>query len=140
MLTSSTIEDYIRDYRPVWAFELPKEFFPKEILIAEEHPFFRLAYSQSSYDTRDFMSYAEMNPNRDWGERLPLAVGLSLIDNEAKARKNLKLPMFRQYKGIIALTLQAADGVAKQTGAHRSHYTWWRTQSFQMSNLQMCSL
>jgi hypothetical protein len=71
---------------------------------------------------------------------LPLAVGLSLIEGEAKARRNLKLPMFRQYQGIIALTLNPTDGVVRQTGAHRSHYTWWRTQTFQMSNLKMLAL
>ena len=68
------------------------------------------------------------------------AVGLSLIDNEAKARRNLKLPMFRQYKGIITLMLNPSDGVVKQTGVHRSHYTWWRTQQFQMSNLKMLQI
>ena len=63
-----------------------------------------------------------------------------LTDNEAKARKNFKLPMFRQFKGIIALTLNPTDGVVKQTGVHLSHYTWWRTKSFQMSNLTMLQL
>jgi hypothetical protein len=69
-----------------------------------------------------------------------LAVGLSLIDNEAKARRNLKLPMFRHYKGIIALMLNPTDGVVRQTGVHRSHYTWWRTRQFQMSNLKMLQI
>lgn len=68
---------------------------------------------------------------------LPLALGLSLIDNENKAGKNLKLPLFRRYKGVVALTLNPYDGVVKQTGVHHSHYTWWRTTAFQMSNLKM---
>lgn len=79
-------------------------------------------------------------PQRNWGSQLPLAVGLSLIDNEQKARRNLKLPMFRQYRGIIALVLNPTDGMVRQTGAHRSHYTWWRTQKFQMSNLTMLKI
>jgi len=54
--------------------------------------------------------------------------------------ENLKLPMFKQFKGIIALTLNPTDGVVKQTGIHRSHYTWWRTKSFNMSNLKMLQL
>ncbi len=57
-----------------------------------------------------------------------------------KARRNLKLPMFRQYRGIIALVLNPTDGVVRQTGAHRSHYTWWRTRQFQMSNLTMLKI
>ena len=86
------------------------------------------------------MSYAEADPQRNWGQMLPLAVGLSLIESEAKARRSLKLPMFRQYQGIISLTLNPTDGVVKQTGVHRSHYTGWRTTSFQMSNLNMLAL
>lgn len=69
-----------------------------------------------------------------------MAVGLSIIDNETKARKNLKLPLFRHFRGIIALTLNPVDGVVKQTGVHLSHYTWWRTKAFQMSNLTMLQL
>ena len=68
------------------------------------------------------------------------AVGLSVMDNEKKVRKNLKLPMFKQFKGIIALILNPTDGVVKQTGMHRSHYTWWRTSTFQMSNLKMLQI
>ena len=113
---------------------------PDDILVADEHLFFRLALQTTTYSPEDFKSYAETNPNRDWGEQLPLAVGLSLIDNEMKARKNLKLPFFRQFKGIIALTLQPTDGVVKQTGVHRSHYTWWRTTSFQTTNLKMLAI
>ncbi len=48
--------------------------------------------------------------------------------------------MFKQFKGVIALILNPADGVVKQTGVHRSHYTWWRTKTFQMSNLKMLQI
>ena len=113
---------------------------PEDVLVAEAHPFFRLAQKADAYTADDFKSYAEADPQRQWGQMLPLAVGLSLIEGEAKARRSLKLPMFRRYQGIIALTLQPADGVEKQTGAHRSHYTWWRTTAFQMSNLNMLAI
>jgi hypothetical protein len=113
---------------------------PEEVMVPTRHPFFRLAKQAQTCDKNDFRSYAETDPQRNWGEMMPLAVGLSLIDNESKARKNLKLPMFRQYKGIIALTLNPTDGVVRQTGIHRSHYTWWRTASFNMSNLKMLQI
>lgn len=119
---------------------MPEGCPPDEIMVPTEHQFFRLAIKANSFNEDDFKSYAESNPQKDWGDRLPLAVGLSLIDNETKARKNLKLPMFRQFKGIIALTLNPTDGVVKQTGVHLSHFTWWRTKSFQMSNLTMLQL
>lgn len=105
MLTPCKISYYRDTYKPEWAMAMPDGCPPDEVLVDTDHPFFRLARRSDGYDEADFMSYAEADPNRNWGQMLPLAVGLSLIESEAKARKNLKLPMFRQYRGIIALTL-----------------------------------
>lgn len=140
MLTPYYIENYLKEYKPAWTCAMPEGCPPQEVLVPTAHPFFRMAKNIAIYDEDDFRSYAEKDPQRNWGELLPLAVGLSLIDKEAKAIKNLKLPMFRQYHGVIALMLNPSDGVVKQTGAHRSHYTWWRTTSFNMSNLQMLQI
>ena len=140
MLTQYKINAYCDEFKPAWACEMPDGCPPEDVLVPSEHPFYRLAIQAGSYTEDDFKSYAEADSQRNWGERLPLAVGLSLIDNEVKARKNLKLPMFRQFKGIIALALNPTDGVVKQTGVHLSHYTWWRTKSFQMSNLKMLQI
>ena len=140
MLTPHKINAYCVEYKPEWVCEMPAGCPPEDVLVPSKHPFFRLANQANTYTADDFKSYAEADPQRNWGERLPLAVGLSLIDNEVKARKNLKLPMFRQFKGVIALTLYPTDGVVKQTGVHLSHYTWWRTKTFQMSNLTMPQL
>lgn len=140
MLTPYKINAYCKEFKPEWACQMPVGCPPEDVFVPSEHPFFRLASMIDSYTADDFKSYAETDPQRNWGEKLPLAVGLSLIDNEAKARKDLKLPMFRQFKGIIALTLNPDDGVVKQTGVHLSHYTWWRTKSFRMSNLTMLQL
>lgn len=137
MLRPYTIDQYISKYKPKWYCKMPNGCPPKDVLLPISHQFYRLSKDSMTYDVDDFKSYAESDPQKNWGERLPLAIGLSLIDDEAKARKNLKLPMFRQYKGIISLTLNPADGVVKQTGVHKSHYTWWRTTAFNMSNLQM---
>lgn len=137
MLNPSTINAYLKDYKITWAIDMPQDCPPNDIMVPFEHPFFRLATSSNAVSADDFLSYAELNPGRDWGAQLPLAVGLSLIDNEAKARRNLKLPMFRRQKGIIALCLCPTDGVVKQTGAHISHYTWWRTTNFDINNANL---
>lgn len=137
MLMPYKISMYHKEFKPDWACEMPAGCPPEDVLVPSEHPFYRMASQANAYTAEDFKSYAEADPQRNWGERLPLALGLSLIDSESKARKNLKLPMFRQFKGIIVLTLNPTDGVVKQTGVHLSHYTWWRTKSFQMSNLTM---
>lgn len=111
MLTPYKINAYCEELKPEWTCEMPTGCLPEDVLVPSEHPFFRLAIQKDSYTAEDFKSYAEADPQRNWGEKLPLAVGLSLIDNVSKARKNLKLPMFRQFKGIIALTLNPSDGV-----------------------------
>lgn len=140
MLKPYVLTEYKREYKPIWTCEMPEGCPPNDIEVAFQHSFFRLAHNADTYSENDFLSYAELYPQRPWGSMLPLAVGLSILDNEAKARKNLKLPMFRNYQGIISLELNPQDGVVKQTGVHRSHYTWWRTKSFQTSKLEMLTI
>ncbi len=140
MLLAYDIKDYYNEYNPHWACEMPECCPPSDVMVPDNHPFYRLAKLADAYDASDFISYAEMSPHRSWGELLPLAVGLSIIEGEQKARRTLKLPFFRKYKGIISIVLHPADGVVKQTGLHHSHYTWWRTTAFQMSNLKMLAL
>lgn len=137
MLKPYNITDYYKEYHPRWTCEMPSGCPPENILVPFQHPFYRLTRQADQYDGEDFESYAENDPLRNWGEKPPFAIGLSLIDNEQKAIKNLKLPMFRNFKGIVSLLLNPTDGVVKQTGAHRSHFTWWRTTTFNLSNLKM---
>jgi hypothetical protein len=140
MLSPLKITDYKKQYAPEWVCAMPDGCPPDDIDVPFNHTFYRLAKYANTYSSDDFISYAEKDASRNWGDLLPLAVGLSVISDENKARKNLKLPMFKQFKGIITLTLNPTDGVVKQTGIHRSHYTWWRTKSFNMSNLKMLQL
>ena len=123
----------------MWACDMPENCPPEDIMVPHDHKFFRYALSDKKISADDFKSYAEQNPQKAWGDMLPLAVGLSVIDSLQKAKRNLKLPMFRRYSGIIELQLVAADGVVKQTGAHLSHYTWWRTIHFRISDLKIYS-
>lgn len=140
MLTTQTINDYMRDYNPTWTFSIDTKYLPEIVLVPTEHQFFRLAKHSDTYSEEDFKSYNDLYPDKVWGDKLPLAVGLSIINDEKKARKNLKLPMFKQFRGIISLMLNAEDGVVKQTGVHNSHYTWWRTTKFNINNLKMMQL
>lgn len=140
MLVEKKIDDYIKEYGVCWSCPMPKGCPPQDILVATGHPFYRMSLSPTTYCDEDFKSYAELNPDKDWGEMLPLAVGLSLIDNETKAKRNLKLPTFKRFNGIIALILNPTDGVLKQTGVHVSHYTWWKTTKFDSVNLKMIEI
>lgn len=140
MLVAKKIQDYLKENRVTWACNMPEGCPPEDILVPSDHMFYRYALNKDSYSADDFMSYAESNPKKDWGEMLPLAVGLSVLADAQRAKQNMKLPMLRKFNGIIALSLNPIDGVVKQTGAHKTHYTWWRTTSFNMSNLNMLEL
>lgn len=87
MLTPYKIDAYCQEFKPNWVGNMPAGCPPEDVLVSSQHPFFRLSSQPDYYTADDFKSYAEADPQRNWGERLPLAVGLSLIDNEAKARK-----------------------------------------------------
>ena len=93
MLTPYKIADYRKEYQPEWTCTMPDGCPPDDVLVPSEHPFFRLAKQADTYSEADFQSYAEADPQRHWGEQLPLAVGLSLIDNEQKARRRSALPL-----------------------------------------------
>lgn len=93
MLTPYKIADYCKEYLPEWTCAMPDGCPPDDVLVPSEHPFFRLAKQADAYSEADFKTYAEVCPERHWGEQLPLAVGLSLIDSEAKARRRSALPL-----------------------------------------------
>ncbi len=140
MLTPYSITQYIREYNPEWTFCIDTNYLPDDVLLPEQHQFFRLSKNAESCSEEDFMTNIDLYPEKVWGEKLPLAAGLSIINEEKKARKNLKLPVFKQYGGIISLELNSEDGVVKQTGVHNSHYTWWRTKKFDISIVKMVKL
>lgn len=137
MLVQKKIDDYIKEYNPTWCVDMPDKCPPEDIEVPFSHLFYRMAINEHKIVEDDWKTYSEISPNKDWGAQLPLAKGLSLINNEKKAKKMLKLPSFN---GIIEVTLEPQDGVVKHTGVHRSHYTWWRTVSFDKENVKMLQL
>lgn len=60
MLNPYKITDYISKYKPEWTCDMPEGCPPEDILVAEAHPFFRLARKTDTYTADDFKSYAEL--------------------------------------------------------------------------------
>lgn len=77
MLTPYKIKDYCKEFNPTWAVQMPDGCPPEDIFVPSEHPFYRLAKQTDTYNAEDFKSYSEVDPAKNWGEQLPLAVGLS---------------------------------------------------------------
>ena len=138
MLAKTSLTEYLKLYTVQWKNVMPEGCPPSDILIPQEHLFYRYMLQSDKCTDEDFKTYRQLNPAKDWGDLLPLASGLSVIDDFSKARRNLKLPMLRnKFKGIGELMLNPEDGVVKQTGAHLSHYTWWQTTSFDINNVKI---
>lgn len=79
---------YREEFKPDWSCEMLAGCPPEDVLVPNEHLFYRMASQATTYTAEDFKSYADTDPQRDWDEKLPLAMGLSLIDSESKAKLN----------------------------------------------------
>ena len=54
------------------------------------------------------------------------------------ATRRLKLPKFRSAN-VVEITLQPKDGVIKKTFSD-SHYSWWRSTDFEVSQAKTIEL
>lgn len=79
---------YREEFKPDWSCEMLAGCPPEDVLVPNEHLFYRMASQATTYTAEDFKSYADTDPQHDRGEKLPLTLGLSLIDSESKAKLN----------------------------------------------------
>ena len=79
MLTPYKIEDYCKEFSPQWVCQMPEGCPPDDILVASEHPFYRLAQQAAVYDVTDFLSYSEIDPSRNWGSLFHLSLILLMV-------------------------------------------------------------
>ena len=49
MLKQCKINDYVRHYTPQWSCQMPEGCPPEDVLVAEDHSFFRLAHQSMTY-------------------------------------------------------------------------------------------
>lgn len=130
MLIDSTLSSYLDDNQVTWAPEMPDGVPPEVIQVPKEHPLFRLT-KENKLSEDDLITYHELDPNKDWGDKFVNSFGVSLFDDLTKVDKLLKIPSLRKSKGISKLVLNPLDGVVNQTG-RKHHYTWWKTTYFDM--------
>lgn len=63
---------------------------------------------------------------------------ISVFSDLEDAIKRLKLPKFR-YANVTKVNLTPQDGVIKKTFSS-SHYSWWRSTAFNISQANIISL
>ena len=136
MLKKSTLSDYQNEVQAVWVPEMPEGVPPQEICIPHEHPFYRLVKNIPATE-EDFVTYHEMAPNRDWGNNYVCSFALSMFDDLDKAKRLKKIPSLKDSKAIVRIVLNPEDGVVKQTSKNTFHYSWWRTNSFDINSAEI---
>ena len=112
-----------------WYEELP-ELCPPVDAIPCNGRFYRIANGNPASD-RDFFSQRKLQPNKVFkglGVDECIARAVSLFSDLDDACRRLKLPKFR-HANIVEVELTPKDGVMKKTFSD-SHYSWWRSKSF----------
>lgn len=102
--------------------------------------YYRIAKGNPATDS-DFFSQRELQPNKIFtglGVDECVARSVSLFSEVNDAARRLKLPKFRSAN-IAVVTLQPKDGVMKKTFSD-SHYSWWRSTDFDVSQAKMLNL
>jgi hypothetical protein len=114
-----------------WFEDLPDKCPPDDAINPDGRTFYRLTNSDIPSD-KDFLSLRELCPSckfRDVSECI--ARSLSIWEDVEKCLNLLKLPRHKDKK-VLTLKLEATDGLILQT-FKKSHYSWWRTKSFDFS-------
>lgn len=139
MIQEIKLSKYIEEYGENWADELPENCPPEEVCISQGCTFYRYIANDSEIEERDWLNHIKRYPKIHFeGEKKIMAAGLSLQDDIDNARNNLLLPLIRKnYKGLASINLLPVDGVLKQTTNDVHHYTWWRTNSCDLTKAQI---
>ena len=136
MLKPFKISEYKSKFSINWKLTMPNGCPPEDIEVPDEHKFVRLTHDINGTLTEDdLLTYSELYPDKDWGDKKFQSLGLSVNSTVEAAKRLLKLPYIRNnnLQGAAELCLVPTDGVVKQTGK-KTHYTWWQTTSYVISN------
>lgn len=122
-----------------WFETLPEQCPPSDASKCTGN-FYRIAQGDP-VTSADFFSQRKLQPDKIFtgaGIDECIARAISLFSDINDAKKRLKLPKFRDAN-IALVTLQQEDGMMKKTfGA--SHYSWWRTCTFNVSQAKVIQL
>ncbi|MBO4827732.1 MAG: hypothetical protein J5506_10970 [Prevotella sp.] len=102
--------------------------------------FYRIAKGNPAKDV-DFFSQRKMQPNKvftNLGIDECIARSISLFSEVNDAVRRLRLPKFRNAK-VAEVVLQPKDGMMKKTFSD-SHYSWWRSTAFDVSQAKTVEL
>ena len=102
--------------------------------------YYRVSFGNPA-ESRDFFSQKRLAPNKQFkGEGIDECIvrAVSIFAELNDAKNLLKLPKFKNAH-IAELKFKEQDGKMKKT-FKKSHYSWWRSKSFNVNNTQIIEL
>lgn len=140
MYTPTKLTEYLDKYDVSWAKTLPENTPPEDIVVAyNKEPLFRLIQKEEIMTENDLKTHSELYPNRNFGNNLWKASGLSSLCTLEDARSMAKLPYLKHLHGIAEITMSPEYGVMLKTPSNNcaNHYTWWHTTLFDLNNAEI---
>ena len=122
-----------------WYEQLPPQCPPLDAVPCVG-TYYRIAKGNPATDN-DFFSQRKLQPSKVFsglGVDECIARSISLFSEVNDATRRLKLPKFRSAN-VVEITLQPKDGVIKKTFSD-SHYSWWRSTDFEVSQAKTIEL
>lgn len=118
-----------------WSEEMPDGCPPRSAAVAEEGKVFYRIVKSIPPTEDDFASMQTEDPKRALqfaGKREEsYTYGVSLFDDiEAVRKVQSKIKKFKG-RSVVELTLKQRDGLVVRTSDH--HWTWWKTDDFDIS-------
>ena len=122
-----------------WYEQLPSQCPPSDAVPCNGI-FYRIAHGNPAANS-DFFSQKRLKPDKiftGFGIDDCIVRSVSLFSDIDDAAKRLKLPKFR-HANVAEVILTPKDGLIKKT-FFTSHYSWWRTTDFHVSQAKIISL
>lgn len=135
MLQESKLSAYLENYPVVWVPDMPDGIPPEDVCVPHEHVLYRLTKGENVTE-EDLITYYELDPNNDWGDKLVLACAVSMYDDLEKTKKLTKMSSLKNSKGVSKFVLNPEHGVVKQTTGNSYHYSWWKTENVDINNAE----
>jgi hypothetical protein len=119
-----------------WFEDLPEKCPPPESYQPQEENFYRLGSNPPVEE--NFFSHRKISPEKIFHVSECIAHSLSLLNTFDAAIQYRALPTLKNKSlSIIKITLKSEHGQVQQTTKNQNHFSWWRTNSF---DITQCSV
>lgn len=117
-----------------WIEQLPDKCPPNDAMNPNGLTFYRLTKT-SPITEKDLHSQRRLQPNKSFEIEECIVCSLSIWQNVDNCIELLKLPLHKK-KLIVKFVLHSNDGLVLKTFGP-NHYSWWATDSFNISAVQL---